>query len=46
MSVDSIHQYMNDISENDKKIKEILEKLMLARNVNSNDRTFYKNLDR
>ena len=42
VSVESIHQYMNDISENDKKIKDVLEKLMLARNVNSSDRTFYK----
>ena len=42
VSVSSIHEYMNDIASNDKVIKEILEKLMLSRNVNSNDRTFYK----
>lgn len=42
VSVESIYEYMNDITENDKKIKDILEKLMLSRNVNSSDRTFYK----
>lgn len=42
VSTASIHEYMNDLTENDKQIKEILEKLMLSRNVNSNDRTFYK----
>lgn len=42
VSVTSIHEYMNGIAQNDKEIKDILEKLMLSRNVNSNDRTFYK----
>ena len=42
VSLQSIFEYMNDLSAYDQTIKTLLEKLGLSRNVNSSDRTFYK----
>lgn len=39
---ESIQQYFNAITENDNEIQKILSQLNIQRNVNTNDRTFYK----
>ena len=42
VSIDAINDYIKDTLETDKKIKEILEKLQLSRQVTSWDRDFYR----
>lgn len=41
VSIEAINEYINDTLSTDKKIKEILEKLQLSRQVTSWDRDFY-----
>lgn len=42
LTSDAIDNYLQDIVKNDKEIAKILDKLGIVRNVNSNDRMFYK----
>lgn len=42
VNLHSIFEYINDLSAYDQTIKNLLEKLGLARNVNTSDRTFFK----
>ncbi len=42
LTSDAIDNYLQDIVKNDKEIAKILDKLGIDRNVNSNDRMFYK----
>lgn len=41
-SVSALNEYMNEVLDNEEKIKEILKKLSLSRNVNSFDRECFK----
>jgi len=42
LSVDALHEYLNDLVALDNKIAKILSALNIKRNVNSYDRTYYK----